>query len=92
MCTRLARWYVPAAVGAGMAGVVADLAGASLLLVTVLVLVFIAVAPTAAIAGLLRGFDVFARPRGTARAGLTRGAPHRAGPRPGCAPGTQIVG
>ena len=31
------------------------------MLVTVLVLVFFAVAPTAAIAGLLRGFDVFAR-------------------------------
>jgi hypothetical protein len=31
------------------------------LLVTVLVLVFFAVAPTAAIAGLLRGFDIFAR-------------------------------
>lgn len=40
---------------------VAELAGARSLLVTVLVLVFIAVAPTAAIAGLLRGFDVFAR-------------------------------
>lgn len=47
--------------GAGLAGVVADLAGARSLLVTVLVLVFIAVAPAAAIAGLLRGFDLFAR-------------------------------
>ncbi len=61
MYARLARWSVRAAVGAGMAGMVADLAGARSLLVTVLVLVFIAVAPTAAIAGLLRGFDVFAR-------------------------------
>jgi hypothetical protein len=58
---RLASWSVRAAVGAGAAGVLADLAGARSLLVTVLVLVFIAVAPAAAIAGLLRGFDVFAR-------------------------------
>ncbi len=58
---RLASWSVRAAVAAGAAGVVAELAGARSLLVTVLVLVFIAVAPTAAIAGLLRGFDVFAR-------------------------------
>jgi hypothetical protein len=58
---RLTSWSVRAAVAAGAAGVVADLAGARSLLVTVLVLVFFAVAPTAAIAGLLRGFDVFAR-------------------------------
>jgi hypothetical protein len=58
---RLASWSVRAAVGAGAAGVVADLAGAKSLLVTVLVLIFIAVAPAAAIAGLLRGFDLFAR-------------------------------
>jgi hypothetical protein len=58
---RLASWPVRAAVVAGAAGVVADLAGARSLLVTVLVLVFIAVAPAAAIAGLLRGFDLFAR-------------------------------
>lgn len=58
---RLVSWSVRAAVGAGAAGVVAELAGVRSLLVTVLVLVFIAVAPTAAIAGLLRGFDVFAR-------------------------------
>lgn len=61
MYTRLPRLAVRAAVGAGLAGVLADLAGARSLLVTVLVLIFIAVAPTAAIAGLLRGFDVFAR-------------------------------
>ena len=58
---RLTSWSVRAAVAAGAAGVVADLAGARSVLVTVLVLVFFAVAPTAAIAGLLRGFDVFAR-------------------------------
>jgi hypothetical protein len=58
---RLTSWSVRAAVAAGAAGVVADLAGARSLLVTVLVLIFFAVAPTAAIAGLLRGFDVFAR-------------------------------
>ena len=58
---RLTSWSVRAAVAAGAAGVVADLAGARSLLVTVLVLVFFVVAPTAAIAGLLRGFDVFAR-------------------------------
>jgi hypothetical protein len=58
---RLTSWSVRAAVAAGAAGVVADLAGARSLLVTVLVLVFFAVAPTAAIAGLLRGFDLFAR-------------------------------
>jgi hypothetical protein len=58
---RLTSWSVRAAVAAGAAGVVADLAGARSLLVTVLVLVFFAVAPTAAIAGLLRGFDIFAR-------------------------------
>src|SRR3984885_12282548 len=58
---RLPSWSCRAAVAAGAAGVVADLAGARSVLVTVLVLVFFAVAPTAAIAGLLRGFDVFAR-------------------------------
>jgi hypothetical protein len=58
---RLASSSVRAAVGAGIAGVAADLAGLRSLLVTVLALVFIAVAPTAAIAGLLRGFDQVAR-------------------------------
>jgi hypothetical protein len=58
---KLTSWSVRAAVAAGAAGVVADLAGARSLLVTVLVLVFFAVAPAAAIAGLLRGFDIFAR-------------------------------
>jgi hypothetical protein len=58
---RLTSWSVRAAVAAGAAGVAADLAGARSFLVTVLVLVFFAVAPIAAIAGLLRGFDVFAR-------------------------------
>ena len=50
-----------AALGAGIAGFLVDLAGVRSGLVTVLVLIFIAVAPTTAIAGLLRGFDLFAR-------------------------------
>jgi hypothetical protein len=48
-------------VAAGAIGVLLELAGARSVVVSVLVLVFIVVAPTAAIAGLLRGFDVFAR-------------------------------
>jgi hypothetical protein len=50
-----------AALGAGIAGFLVNLAGVRSGLVTVLVLIFIAVAPTTAIAGLLRGFDLFAR-------------------------------
>ena len=50
-----------AAVAAGAVGVLLELAGAGSVVVSALVLVFIVVAPTAAIAGLLRGFDVFAR-------------------------------
>jgi len=50
-----------AALGAGIAGFLVDLAGVRSGLVTVLVLIFIAVTPTTAIAGLLRGFDLFAR-------------------------------
>ncbi len=46
---------------AGAIGVLLELAGARSVVVSALVLVFIVVAPTAAIAGLLRGFDVFAR-------------------------------
>jgi hypothetical protein len=50
-----------AALGAGIAGFLVDLAGVRSGLATVLVLIFIAVAPTTAIAGLLHGFDLFAR-------------------------------
>ena len=46
---------------AGAIGVLLELAGARSVVVSVLVLVFIVVAPPAAIAGLLRGFDAFAR-------------------------------
>jgi hypothetical protein len=41
--------------------VICELSGVTSPVVTVLVLIFIAVAPAAAIAGLLRGFDLFAR-------------------------------
>jgi hypothetical protein len=61
-------------VAAGTVGVLLELAGVRSALVTALVLVFIVVAPTAAIAGLLRGFDVFARiilAAVTAAAGIT---------------------
>jgi len=61
-------------VAAGAIGVLLELAGVRSAVVSVLVLVFIVVAPTAAIAGLLRGFDVFARiilAAVTAAAGIT---------------------
>jgi hypothetical protein len=61
MHAKLASLALTASVGAGIAGLVTDLAGVRSLFVTVLVLIFIAVAPTTAIAGLLRGFDLFAR-------------------------------
>jgi len=47
--------------GAGAVGVILALAGVHSPVRTVLVIVFLAVAPTAAIAGLLRSFDPFAR-------------------------------
>lgn len=59
---------------AGAIGVLLELAGVRSAVVSVLVLVFIVVAPTAAIAGLLRGFDEFARiilAAVTAAAGIT---------------------
>ena len=59
---------------AGAIGVLLELAGVRSATVSVLVLVFIVVAPTAAIAGLLRGFDLFARiilAAVTAAAGIT---------------------
>jgi hypothetical protein len=61
MHAKLASLAMCALVGAGIARVVADPAGVRSLLVTVLVLAFIAIAPTTAIGGLLRGFDLFAR-------------------------------
>jgi hypothetical protein len=61
MHPRLATMATDAALGAGIAGFLANLAGVRSGFVTVLVLIFIAVAPTSAIAGLLRGFDRFAR-------------------------------
>ena len=61
MSGKLTGLFVSAAVGAGAVGIVLALAGVTSLVRVVLVLVFIAVAPTAAVAGLLRGFDRFAR-------------------------------
>ena len=49
------------AVAAGAAGVTLVLIGTSTPLRTPLVVLFLAVAPTAAVAGLLRGIDAFAR-------------------------------
>ncbi len=46
---------------AGAVGVLLDLAGVTAAVVSVLVVLFIVVAPTTAIAGLLRGFDGAAR-------------------------------
>ncbi len=57
MSTRLAGLLV----GAGSVGVILALAGVQSPIRTVLVLLFLAVAPTAAIFSLLRGFDGFAR-------------------------------
>lgn len=61
MSSKLTCLLVGAAVGAGTVGIALELAGITSPIRVVLVLVFIAVAPTAAIAGLLRGFDRFAR-------------------------------
>lgn len=58
---KLTHALVLAAVAAGTVGVLLELAGVRSAAVSALVLVFVAVAPTAAVAGLLRGFDVFAR-------------------------------
>ncbi len=55
-------WAVAVAAGAaGAAGLGLEVAGVHSAVRTVLVLLFLAVAPTAAVAGLLRGFDRFAR-------------------------------
>ena len=56
-----ARRLVGAVVAAGAVGVVLTLAGVSTPLQMLLVLLFLTVAPTAAIAGLLRGLDMFPR-------------------------------
>lgn len=61
MTSKLTRLLVGAATGAGAVGVILALAGVHSPVRTALVLVFLAVAPTAAIAGLLRSFDRFAR-------------------------------
>lgn len=61
MTSKLARVLVGAAMGAGAVGVILALAGVRSPVRTGLVIVFLAVAPTAAIAGLLRSFDPFAR-------------------------------
>jgi hypothetical protein len=62
MHAKLASLAMCAIVGAAIAGVVADLVGVRSLPVTVLVLVFIAVAPTTALAGLLHREDFYYRP------------------------------
>jgi hypothetical protein len=59
--SKLTRLLVGAAMGAGAVGVILALAGVHSPIRTVLVLLFLAVAPTAAIAGLLGSFDPFAR-------------------------------
>jgi hypothetical protein len=61
MTSRLTSSLVGVASGAGAVGVILALAGVHSALRTVLVLLFLVVAPTAAIAGLLRGLDGFAR-------------------------------
>jgi hypothetical protein len=61
MTSKLTRFLVGAAMGAGAVGVILALAGVHSPIRTVLVLLFLVVAPTAAIAGLLRSFDPFAR-------------------------------
>lgn len=61
MTSKLTRLLVGAATGAGAVGVILALAGVHSPVRTALVFVFLAVAPTAAIAGLLRSFDPFAR-------------------------------
>ena len=61
MTSKLTRVLVGAAMGAGAVGVILALAGVHSPVRTGLVFLFLAVAPTAAIAGLLRSFDPFAR-------------------------------
>jgi len=61
MSARLASLALGAAVAAGAAGVGLELAGADSAVRAALVLLFLAVAPTVAIAGLLRTLDGFAR-------------------------------
>jgi hypothetical protein len=61
MTSKLTRLLVGAATGAGAVGVILALAGVHSPVRTALVFVFLAVAPTAAIAGLLHSFDPFAR-------------------------------
>jgi hypothetical protein len=57
----LSTWVLAAAVAAGAVGVGLTAAGVASPLRSVLVLLFLAVAPTVAIAGLLRTLDSFAR-------------------------------
>lgn len=61
LTSKLTRLLLGGAMGAGAVGVIMALAGVHSPLRTALVLLFLAVAPTAAIAGLLRSFDPFAR-------------------------------
>jgi hypothetical protein len=61
MTSKPTRWLVGAATGAGAVGVILALAGVHSPVRTALVFVFLAVAPTGAIAGLLHSFDPFAR-------------------------------
>jgi hypothetical protein len=61
MRIRLTTWVLGAAVAAGGAGVGLAAAGVASPLRSVLVLLFLAVAPTVAIAGLLRMMDGFAK-------------------------------
>lgn len=61
MRVSLSMWVFGAAVAAGAAGVGLAAAGVASPLRSALVLLFLAVAPTVAIAGLLRTMDVFAR-------------------------------
>ena len=61
MSTKLTSWFVRAAMAAGAAGAILGLAGVDSPVRAALVLIFVAVTPTAAIAGLLGGFEGFAR-------------------------------
>jgi hypothetical protein len=61
MSTKLTSLFIRTAVAAGAVGVVLDLAGVDSPVRAALVLIFLAVAPTAAFAGLLGGLDGFAR-------------------------------
>lgn len=58
---RLVRWVLGLTIAAGGAGVVMRIFGVHSAIVSTLVLLFLAVAPTAAIYGLLHSFDPFAR-------------------------------